>query len=150
MAGTGEEREIVARGGGPGAYGQTISIGPHRLIADEPAEVGGLDAGPAPHELVFAGLAGCTAITLRMYAGMKKLPLEDVIVRVQRITGEVADGDGKTRRESRLVREITLMGPLDAAARERLLAIANRCPVHRLLAEKVEIDSRLVEAAPAG
>ena len=103
------------------------------LIADEPTDHGGQDLGLRPHELLLSGLAACTAITLRMYAARKQWPLEAVDVRLRYSR---RDGSGTT-----IVREVVLEGALDADQRARLLEIAEKCPIHRLLTGEVVIET---------
>lgn len=140
-----EKRIVSVRSAGTGKYAQVIDIGYHRLIADEGVSVGGDDAGGNPHEIALAGLGACTAMTLRMYADLKKLPLVDVIVN---LSWERVDGtgpDGKPAKIDAVLREIELVGDLDAAARKRMLEIAERCPVHRMMTGYATFQSRLVE-----
>jgi len=118
-----------------GKFRQTLRIGPHELTSDEPVENGGGDAGPAPHELLLAALGSCTSMTVRMYADRKAWPLSRVEVNV---SGERVDAVFRIRRE------IRLEGELSDEQRQRLLEIANKCPVHRTLTGTVEIESRLV------
>jgi len=73
---------VVVTETGQGRFQQEIRVGEHRLIADEPAEVGGLDSGPGPYDLLLAALGACTAMTLRLYAERKALPLDSVTVRL--------------------------------------------------------------------
>jgi len=118
-----------------GKFVVEISVGPHALCADEGTEVGGLDMGPEPHDFLLAGLGACTAMTLKMYAERKSIPLEDVQVKLsQQKVGDVHE----------MTREITLVGDLDEATRQRMLEIANKCPVHKTLMGKIEIKSALV------
>ncbi len=126
---------IVGTGLAP--HRQIVRIGPHTLVADEPVEEGGEDAGPGPHEWILAGLGACTSITLKMYATRKAWPLESVEVSV---SGDHVDGAFV------LTRHITLRGPLDEAQRARLLEIANKCPVHRSLTGPIRIDTDIVAA----
>ncbi len=133
-----------------GKFQQEIIAGTHRLLADEPVNVGGLDSGPGPYDLLLAALGACTAMTLRLYADRKKLPLTrtQVWLRHSRIYAtDCAECETKEGMLDRIERVITLEGALDAGQRAQLIAIANKCPVHRTL--KSEIDIRTVEE-PAG
>lgn len=130
---------------GKGRYQQTVSVGRHTLIADEPASVGGADAGPAPFDYLLAGLGACTSMTLRMYAEIKNLPLTAISVELTHEKIEV-EGKGKVDRIERI---ITLTGDLTPEQRTRLLEIANKCPVHRTLRSDIQIDSALAESAAA-
>lgn len=129
-----------------GRFTQSITAGAHHLRADEPIAAGGNNTGPAPYDLLLAGLGACTAMTLRMYADQKKWPLERVSVQLRHDKIHAADctecetRDGKI---DRIDREITLSGELDAAQRARLMEIADKCPVHRTLHAEVLITSRL-------
>jgi putative redox protein len=125
---------------------QEIDAGRHRLLADEPVEKGGTDAGPDPYGLLCAALGACTSMTLRLYARNKGWPLlgVTVVVRHEKIYAvDCAECETKEGRIDRLQREIALVGPLDGAQRQRLLEIANRCPVHRTLTSEVRIETRL-------
>ena len=136
---------VVVRETGHGTFEQEIISGRHRLIADEPKEVGGLDGGPGPYDLLLAALGACTSMTLRLYAERKKLPLARVQVRLRhgRIhAGDCAECETKEGMLDRIERVITLEGDLSAEQRARLMEIADMCPVHRTL--KSEIDIRTV------
>lgn len=122
-----------------------VHTGRHVLVADEPANVGGSDLGPSPYDLLAAALATCTSMTLRMYADHRKLDLDQVSVRVQhdRVHEkdcEDCEEDGK--RIDRLRREISLDGRLSNGARQRLIEIADRCPVHKTLSGEIHIETR--------
>jgi uncharacterized OsmC-like protein len=136
---------VVTRGG---AYRTDISVGRHRLVADEPVAVGGADAGPSPYDLMLAGLGACTGMTLEMYAKRKGWPLEEVTVRLRhgRVhaldEAHLGESSGKV---DRVERELVLEGPLDADQRARLLEIANKCPVHRTLEAGVHTLTSLAE-----
>ena len=130
-----------------GKFQQEITVGPHRLFADEPVAVGGNDSGPSPYDLLCAALGACTAMTLRLYAEAKKLPLERVRVNLRHGKIHAADCSECETREAkvdRIDRVIELEGPLDGQARARLLEIADKCPVHRTLSNKVSIPTRLL------
>ena len=118
-------------------YQVQFDDGTHTWIADEPVSFGGTDRGPAPFALLLSSLGACTTITLRMYAKRKEWPLEGVRVK---LTME-NDASGTT-----IDRQIALEGTLTDEQRERLLQIANRCPVHKMLTESVTIRSGLVVA----
>jgi putative redox protein len=118
-------------------YATEVSTGNHRLIADEPVAAGGGDTGPAPKEILLAALGACTAITLRMYAQRKQWPLQEVAV-------ELSFGAGSTNDATIIEREVRLVGALDPEQRQRLLQIANACPLHKLLTGTVQIPTTLV------
>jgi len=126
-------RSVTVSESGVAAYGMTAVARGHSWAVDEPGETGGKDSGPEPFELLCGALGACTAITVRMYAGRKGWPLERIAVTV------TYDKPGDRGRFSIA---ITLRGPLDAAQRERLLAIAEKCPVHQTLAKGAEIVTR--------
>ncbi len=114
-----------------------ISSEQHTLRTDVPTKLGGSETAMDPHELLESALAGCTAITLQMYAKTKNWPLESVDVRIA-ITHETAAA-------STLVRHIKLEGPLSDEQKSRLLEIANKCPIHKLLKSEITIETH---AAP--
>lgn len=139
---TAVEGAVVVRGTGRGTFQQLIAIGPHRLIADEPVAAGGADTGPAPYDLVLAGLGACTAMTVRMFAGRKGWPLEDVevVLRHGKIHAEdCADCETREGRIDEITRDITFTGELDETQRAKLLEIADKCPVHRTLHAEVKV-----------
>lgn len=137
--------EVLVRETGA-RYTQEVLTSRHRLLADEPLSLGGSDAGPSPYELLLAALGACTAITLRMYAERKSLPLEEVSVRLahRKVHAEdCAECETRQGKVDLIDRHIVLRGPLDDAARERLADIADRCPVHRTLHSEVHVRTRI-------
>ncbi len=129
-----------------GAYGQDIAIGHHLLHADEPASVGGFDHGPTPYQLLSAALGACTTMTVRMYANLKKWPLEHVSVTVRQKkihASDCAECESGTGKIDSFDRELHLAGQLDGSQRKRLLEIASKCPVHRTLHQEVQIKTTL-------
>jgi putative redox protein len=143
----GEQREgvVIVRGAATG-FAQEISAGPHHFAADEPMSVGGTDTGPTPYDLLLAGLGSCTSMTIAMYARRKQWALERVTIRLRQSRVHAEDcADCETRPASLTLieRDIELEGVLDEEQRARLLAIANRCPVHLTLSSQMEIRTRL-------
>ena len=134
-----------------GAFRTEILARGHAIVADEPNAVGGDDLGPTPYDLLAAALGACTTMTLRMYADRKEWPLEEAVVQLRHSRVHAEDEerceDGADARMDRLDRELTLVGPLTADQRERLLEIADRCPVHRTLSAGVRISTQLHDAA---
>ena len=135
-----------------GKFQQEILTGPHRMLADEPVKLGGLDSGPGPYDYLLAGLGACTSMTIRLYADFKKIPLENVSVRLSHNKIHVKDCetcDSKVSMVDHIERGITLEGALDAEQRKRLLEIADKCPVHKTLESKVDIRTFERAASPA-
>ena len=117
-----------------GTLAQTIEIDPHTLLADVTPADGGEDLAPDPHGLLDAALGACTALTLKMYAARKGWPLEnaDVVIVHEESPGHYL-----------LRRSVTLRGNLTDDQRARLLEIANKCPIHRVLTGEIHIDTVL-------
>ena len=115
------------------------------FLVDEPESMGGTDTGPNPYEYLTAALSSCTSITLRMYADRKEWPLEAVEVEVKHKKVKGESKESKTTKHDLFERELKLYGELDETQRERLLEIAERCPVHRTLeSTEVEVETRLL------
>ncbi len=130
---------------GSGTYTQQITAGHHRLVADEPRPIGD-NAGPNPYDLVLAGLGACTSMTLRMYANRKGWPLDSIRVtlRHSRIHAEDCAHCETTKGWiGHIDREIELTGALDDSQRQRLLQIADQCPVHQTLTSEIDISTSL-------
>lgn len=137
-----EEGLVLVRETHGGKFQQAILTGPHRLIADEPSSLGGMNSGPAPYDFLLAGLGACTSMTIRLYAEFKKIPLKDVSVRLTHGKIHAKDCetcDTKVSTVDRIERTITLEGPLDDEQRRKLMEIADKCPVHKSLSEGIEI-----------
>jgi len=141
------DNRIMTRTGTEGFLTEICANG-HPLVADEPKSVGGTNAGPSPYELLVAGLGACTSMTLQMYAKRKKWPLEaaQVYLHHEKIHAKDCDEcESASGMIDHIEREVELVGPLDAEQRERLLEIADRCPVHRTLHSEVRVSTRLKE-----
>lgn len=126
--------EIITARIGRDLYRTELEVRNQKVIADEPQAEGGGDLGPKPTELLAMSLAGCTAITVRMYADRKKWDLESLEVTV---THEIAD------KKSIFQRKLHAVGNLSADERERLLQVANACPVHKILTNPIEVQTTL-------
>jgi putative redox protein len=121
----------------------------HQAMSDEPRSMGGRNLGPSPYDLLLMALGACTSMTLRMYANHKQLDLDDVEVRLrhERVHAEDCEADCNEgeRRIERITRQLELTGHLTDAQRQRLLQIADRCPVHRTLEGHLDIQTRLAD-----
>jgi putative redox protein len=120
---------------------QTVQIRTHSFTADTAVDGGGSDAGPSPHDLYDAALASCKALTLTWYANHKGLPLTDVRVECERDASEERHGVYK------LTTRLHLSGDLTEAQRHELLAVAEKCPIHKLMST-VKTEITTVLAAP--
>ncbi|MDB4542823.1 bifunctional alpha/beta hydrolase/OsmC family protein [bacterium] len=129
-------------------FTQHVSSDSHYWLADEPKSVGGNNTGPDPYEHLLAALGACTAMTLRMYASRKKLPLEHVKIELQHNRNYLEDCEGCEDNPTQievLERQIELRGDLSDTERERLLEIADRCPVHRSLHNHLQVRTSLLD-----
>lgn len=125
-----------------GTYAELIKARTHSWAAGEPVDVGGIDNGPTPYELLLSALGACTAITLEMYAVRKGWPLEKVYVTLEH-SKEVKPGENGDRPVDMIDRIVRLEGPLDAEQRAKLIEIANKCPVHQTLTNRIDISTML-------
>ena len=138
--------QTVAYLGADEKFTTEIKAGAHRLTADEPESFGGSDFGPSPYHLVAAGLAACTAMTLRLYADRKKWDLREVYVHISHEKTHAEDClncESATSKIDKFTREIELGGDLTVEQKQRLLEIADKCPVHRTLEAKSHIETCL-------
>ena len=136
---------VVVQGGASG-LAQDIVAGSHRLTSDEPVGAGGAGSGPTPYDFLLAALGACTSMTVAMYARRKGWPLQHVVVRLRHSRTHAADCTACETQDAKLDvvdREIELTGSLNVEQRERLLWIANRCPVHRTLTSDIDIRTTL-------
>ncbi|PHN04888.1 bifunctional alpha/beta hydrolase/OsmC family protein [Flavilitoribacter nigricans] len=148
------DKAVAVRLGEEG-YTTEIMVRHHSLQADEPESVGGNDFGPSPYELVAAGLGACTAMTLQMYARRKKWPLEEVVVHLEHYKDYRSDQENLEDPKSKIdhfSRTIEIEGDLDETQRQRLLEIANKCPVHRTMEGEIEVvtDLRMDKSLETG
>ncbi len=140
-----DEGTVVVSENDDGPYGQRVVAGRHVLAADEPIPMG-LDTGPSPYDLLLAALGACTSMTLRMYADRKEWPLAGVSVTLRHSkihAKDCEDCETRTGRLDQVERSIDIDGDLDDDQRQRLLEIADRCPVHRTLNSEVSIRTTL-------
>ena len=136
------EGEVVAHSDNT-SFRTTLDIAGHALVADEPVSVGGTDAGPSPYGLLSAALAACTTMTLHAYAKVKRYAVTDIRVHVKHekiheVDCENCEKDADAKVDC-LSRTIWIDGDIDDKARERMLQIADKCPVHRTLSGQIRI-----------
>jgi uncharacterized OsmC-like protein/pimeloyl-ACP methyl ester carboxylesterase len=141
-------RQVVVRETRNSKFQQTVSVGPHRLIADEPVAVGGEDTGPGPYDFLLAGLGACTSMTMRLYADHKSLPVERITVTLKHAKIHAQDCAECETREGMLDqidRVIAIEGALEPEQHKKLMEIADKCPVHRTLTSEIRILTRTAE-----
>lgn len=124
---------------GKDPYRTEIHIQPHVILADEPKDMGGQDLGPAPAELLLSSIGSCKVITMRMYADRKQWDLTgaEISLSISKQTGELQDTNF-------IKCHIRLDGNLDETQRQRLLKIADKCPIHKILSNPIVIESNLI------
>lgn len=140
------EEQVVTRTGK--SYTTEARAGKHGLTVDEPQSVGGANLGPNPYDYLLTALGSCTGMTLRMYADHKKLPLEEVHVHLSHKkvhANDCEECENKDGKIDYIERQIEVEGDLDEKQRQRLLEIANKCPVHRTLHNEIHVASSLKE-----
>jgi uncharacterized OsmC-like protein/fermentation-respiration switch protein FrsA (DUF1100 family) len=140
-----EPRRVVVQETRNSKLQQLVSVGPHRLQADEPIAAGGDDTGPGPYDYLLAGLGACTSMTMRLYADRKSFPVDRVTVTLAHskiYAKDCAECETKEGMLDQIERVIKIEGAVDADQRKRLMEIADKCPVHRTLTSEIRILTR--------
>lgn len=114
-------------------YKTKVYAGGHFIYADEPEDLGGTDEGISPGALLLASLGSCTAITIRMYADRKNIELDAIKIEL------TICKEAEMSKSTTISRKIELTGQLDDAQRERLMQIADKCPIHKILSNPITI-----------
>ena len=141
-------RNVVVQETGNGKFQQSVTVGPHRLLADEPVAAGGEDTGPGPYDYLLASLGACTSMTMRLYADRKSLPLARTTVTMRHskiYAQDCADCETKDGMLDQIERVIAMEGALTAEQRGKLMEIADKCPVHRTLTSEIHIVTRAAD-----
>ena len=133
---------VVVSETGASKLQNVIAAGKHRILADEPLDVGGMDSGPGPYDFLLGALGACTSMTMRLYAERKSIPLVRTTVTLKHSRVHAKDCEECETKEgmiSRIERTIAMEGDLDAEQRKKLMEIADKCPVHRTLTSEIKI-----------
>ena len=143
-----EPRKVVVSETRASKFQQVINVGPHQMLADEPIAAGGEDTGPGPYDLLLSALGACTAMTMRLYADRKALPMDHVTVTLNHkkiYARDCEECETKDGMLDQVERVITIDGKLDAEQRAKLMEIADKCPVHRTLTSEIRIVTKAAE-----
>jgi putative redox protein len=143
-----EPRKVVVSETRANKFQQMITAGSHHLLADEPVAAGGEDTGPGPYDLLLSALGACTAMTMRMYADRKALPMNHVTVTLNHkkiYAKDCEDCETKDGMLDQIERTIAIEGTLDGEQRAKLMEIADKCPVHRTLTSEIRIVTKTAE-----
>ena len=133
MTGVKKDDTVIVSEVGPGPFVQSVTVRGHKLYADEPLSFPeGTDKGLSPNDFLLSSLGSCTSITLRMYARLKKLPLDKIIIKLNKNENGEID------------RKIELVGNLTDEQRNKLFEISNKCPINKALTNTVKINSQLI------
>ena len=133
MTGVKKDDTVIVSELGPGPFVQSVTVRGHKLYADEPLSFPeGTDKGLSPNDFLLSSLGSCTSITLRMYARLKKIPLDKIIITLNKNENGEID------------RKIELVGNLTDEQRNKLFEISNKCPIHKTLTNTVKINSKLI------
>jgi putative redox protein len=150
---TAKEGEVVVTETREGRFTAAISASGHALVADEPEDMGGLGRGPSPYDFLLAGLGACTSMTLRLYADRKQWPLKRTSIELlhERIhASDCKDCETSEGKVDLIKRRIAMDGDLDEEQRQRLLEIADKCPVHKTLTSEIRIETEAVDRIEVG
>ena len=142
-------RKVVVRETRDGKFRNTVTVGPHHLMADEPKAAGGDDSGPGPYDFLLAALGACKSMTMRLYADRKSFPLDRATVTLSHSKIHARDCEECETRDGMLDQIEVAIGlegdKLDADQRKRILEIADKCPVHRTLTSEIRILTRAAD-----
>ena len=144
----GDPRGVLVQETRNGKFQQAVTVGPHRMFADEPVAAGGDDTGPGPYDFLLAGLGACTSMTMRLYADRKSLPLERTTVTLKHskiYAEDCSECETKQGMLDQIERVIAMEGSLSAEQRQKLMEIADKCPVHRTLTSEIRILTRAAD-----
>ena len=139
-----EYQTVALTGDKESGFTTLVKAGRHSLTADEPEDVGGNDFGPTPYQLLASALAACTSMTLRMYANRKKMDVKEIKVHVshsKRYSDDAENGDNMSARIDHFERIVEIEGDIDEKQGDRMIEIANRCPVHKTLEGHIVITT---------